>query len=428
VFSFGLNSDGQLGTGDAFQSGVNTATPQRICLAAADDAAAGDSDGDDVTPTLVRAGHRHSILVCRRRSGATVVFSYGRDADGLLGRRCCAVVPHWLPGVVSFNDSDGDNDSGDGIVDVQCGACHCLALTRSGDVYAWGLGQWGALAAGDAATAAVPARVHALSGVGGGVVAVAAGWSHSVFLCADGSVYTSGRNSSLQCGVGVGVAGDELVDNAATSPSALSSVPSALSSAASTTTTTADFTADVPLIAAYVRLTRPRDATANAPTAAPAATATAAPAFYSPQLVDMPYDDDDDDDGGDGGGGSGGGGGGGSGGDRAMGVAAGARHTLVSTQRGHVYGFGMAPAFRFDDSAATCSGDATADADGGTGGNAASVRSVAQAFDAFSLPRRVHVDQALNTTGGAPHTSASVQLECGMWHSIAALRCRKKKT
>ena len=121
VFTFGLNNYGQLGVGDLQAPCGNTVTPRRVRIAAAianSNASGGmsnataheNAESDGVTAALVRAGHHHSVVVCRRRSDdAIVVLSFGRDADGLLGRDCDAARPHWLPGIVRFPGAGGDD-------------------------------------------------------------------------------------------------------------------------------------------------------------------------------------------------------------------------------------------------------------------------------------------------------------------------------
>ncbi len=94
--------------------------------------------------------------------------------------------------------------SGKTVVASATGGKHSLALTSDGRVYAWGDNGWGQL--GDGATTAnrtLPVPVFT-SGVLSGktVIAIAAGYTHSVALTSDGKVYTWGYNGYGELGTG----------------------------------------------------------------------------------------------------------------------------------------------------------------------------------------------------------------------------------
>jgi alpha-tubulin suppressor-like RCC1 family protein len=83
------------------------------------------------------------------------------------------------------------------VVAVAAGYDHTLALTSGGSVWAWGLRSWGAL--GDGTTtlhATTPQQVSGLSNV----VAIAAGSQTSLALKSDGTVYGWGDNGAGQLG------------------------------------------------------------------------------------------------------------------------------------------------------------------------------------------------------------------------------------
>ncbi|OAI43376.1 hypothetical protein AYO41_02030 [Verrucomicrobia bacterium SCGC AG-212-E04] len=87
----------------------------------------------------------------------------------------------------------------DHVVSIGPGWGHCLAVREGGDVWAWGSNGSGALGIsgrGDEPQA-VPTPIPELSS---GVIAVAAGYFHSVALKADGTVWTWGRNDVGQLG------------------------------------------------------------------------------------------------------------------------------------------------------------------------------------------------------------------------------------
>jgi alpha-tubulin suppressor-like RCC1 family protein len=87
------------------------------------------------------------------------------------------------------------------ILAVATGRAHCLALCADGTLAAWGDNSSGQLGDGTTTSSLAPVAVH-LSGVLAGrtVVAVSAGSSHSLALCADGTVAAWGSNGSGQLG------------------------------------------------------------------------------------------------------------------------------------------------------------------------------------------------------------------------------------
>jgi alpha-tubulin suppressor-like RCC1 family protein len=79
-------------------------------------------------------------------------------------------------------------------------ACHVLALTASGDVYAWGRNESGQLGLGDTRRRNCPTLVTAVAGRR--IVGAAAGRNHTLLLTADGAVLACGANKCGQLGVG----------------------------------------------------------------------------------------------------------------------------------------------------------------------------------------------------------------------------------
>ncbi len=84
-----------------------------------------------------------------------------------------------------------------GVVAVAAGASHSLALRSDGSVWAWGSNAFGQIGVDSVTASATPVRVVGLSGV----VAIAAGGAHSLALKADGSVWAWGSNAGGQLGV-----------------------------------------------------------------------------------------------------------------------------------------------------------------------------------------------------------------------------------
>ena len=131
------------------------------------------------------AGWTHSVAV---RDGQ--VWTWGDNAYGQLGQPDAgrALSPRPVSGL-------------EGVTAVSA-AWHTLAVTSDGQVYAWGrndTGQLGNGRFGIGEKSYEPARVEGLEDI----VAVAAGWDHSLALARDGKVYAWGCRSHGQLGDGV---------------------------------------------------------------------------------------------------------------------------------------------------------------------------------------------------------------------------------
>ncbi|EPS70900.1 hypothetical protein M569_03859, partial [Genlisea aurea] len=84
--------------------------------------------------------------------------------------------------------------------EIACGGAHTLFLTVNGDVYATGLNDFGQLGISDSQSySAEPKRV---SGIPKEIIKIAAGYHHSAAVTVDGEVYTWGKNSNGQLGLG----------------------------------------------------------------------------------------------------------------------------------------------------------------------------------------------------------------------------------
>jgi len=85
------------------------------------------------------------------------------------------------------------------IVYIQCGADHSMALTESGQVYAWGYGEWGRIGNGRRGDKyqLIPFKV---SGFDGEVDIISCGYAHSMALTKSGKAYCWGYNRFGQLG------------------------------------------------------------------------------------------------------------------------------------------------------------------------------------------------------------------------------------
>lgn len=122
-------------------------------------------------------GHALFLLSCGR------VLSWGNGGNGRLG----------------LNDLNDRAEASlvtalehEVVTQVQCGASHSLAVTRTGKLYSWGKNSQGQCGIGSLEDAVVPTLVASLHSARVAVHQVAAGWEHTVILTAGGLLYACG--------------------------------------------------------------------------------------------------------------------------------------------------------------------------------------------------------------------------------------------
>lgn len=178
VFTWGDNSAGQLGYEEPYRSTYARRTVGVSNI------------------YTVSAGGNFSLAV---RTDNTV-WAWGDNHYGELGQGTHDASPgsiqHTTP--VQVRNAGGSHPPLSGIVQVSSGSVHCLALTSSGGVYAWGANNSGQLGNGSITQSdyAAPAGIF-------GVRQVAAGKYHSLALKTDGTVWGWGNNDAGQLGGGV---------------------------------------------------------------------------------------------------------------------------------------------------------------------------------------------------------------------------------
>nr|XP_036877066.1 E3 ISG15--protein ligase HERC5 [Manis javanica] len=87
------------------------------------------------------------------------------------------------------------------IIRITCGDYHSLALSKGGELFAWGQNSYGQLGVGRIfASTPTPEIVEHLSGVP--LVQISAGEAHSMALSMSGNIYSWGRNDFGQLGLG----------------------------------------------------------------------------------------------------------------------------------------------------------------------------------------------------------------------------------
>jgi alpha-tubulin suppressor-like RCC1 family protein len=154
LFSWGANSDGQLGLGDFVDRGA----PCKAYLP------------PDMVAQQAACGGRHTIVLGTRGE----VVSCGCNTYGQLGHgtNFGREALHRMAEVDALFDES--------VVQLACGGAHTAAVTADGWLYTWGKNQNGQLGHGNVVSLETPTRVAAL---GQRAVWVACGGAHTGALC-----------------------------------------------------------------------------------------------------------------------------------------------------------------------------------------------------------------------------------------------------
>ena len=176
VFSFGWGDGGQLGHGNQ----RDQSTPKMIKALLG------------VCVVAIAAGHKHSLVL----TDEGAVLSFGIGDDGQLGHGDEPLDKRfqYKPRVIEAL-------RGMRVLAVAAGGDHSLVLTDGGTVLSFGLGNHGQLGHGDGPSCKLlhtPRVVEALCDVR--VVAITAGWGHSMALTEKGAVRAFGHAACGQLG------------------------------------------------------------------------------------------------------------------------------------------------------------------------------------------------------------------------------------
>jgi alpha-tubulin suppressor-like RCC1 family protein len=226
VYTWGFNYCGQLGLGD-HGGGTNRNVPTEVpglnevvavaagfahSVALSRDGTAmacGDNDygqlglGDTVqrdTFTVVAglrvvvdidAGYGHTIAATAE--GGLYTWGTGRA----IGHGGNDLTQRLVPTKVTGGGIDDAM-----VVQVAAGDYHSMAKTASGELYAWGVGNRGQLGHGGKESFAVP---RVVDGIGGPVVGMSGGNTHSLVTTAEGRVLVFGYGGDARLGLGAGV-------------------------------------------------------------------------------------------------------------------------------------------------------------------------------------------------------------------------------
>ncbi|XP_067001065.1 X-linked retinitis pigmentosa GTPase regulator isoform X2 [Anabrus simplex] len=172
LFTWGSNSDGQLGVGDV----QDRALPTHVL----------DYEGGNIRQ--LSAGCLHSATLTENGC----VYVWGANSDGQLGLNDGAdnvLIPKELP----FNKP---------IIHISCGYYHTAFVTVDGDLYVCGEGESGKLGLPNSVSNCTsPTRVITESPV----ISVSCGGNHTLAVTEGGKVYAFGNNFSGQLGLGADI-------------------------------------------------------------------------------------------------------------------------------------------------------------------------------------------------------------------------------
>ncbi|MGP8204902.1 MAG: putative Ig domain-containing protein [Acidimicrobiales bacterium] len=187
LYAFGDNLYGQLGT--ATNAGSNTAnpTPALVTLPGATGPVA-----------QVAAGAYHSLALTTTGQ----LYAFGDNDYGELGfaANSGTNTPNPTATLVGLPGATGP------VKEITAGGYHSLALTTTGQLYAFGYNLTGQLGTATNAGTSTPGPTPALvvlPATAGPVAQVTAGWANSMALTTTGQVYAFGSNSFGQLGSSV---------------------------------------------------------------------------------------------------------------------------------------------------------------------------------------------------------------------------------
>jgi len=173
VWSSGQNSYGELGHGDVSQ---RRSYSKMASL-------------DGMSIASIGAGNEHSVFV----DTAGKVFVCGYNENGQCGLGTTAQVRQ-ISTVTALASEEMAH------AHVFNGCEHTLLVTREGKLYSFGYNYRGQLGLGNTSSESTPKLVRSL--ISRKVVLTASSYHHSVILCADGSLFSVGRNDCGQLGHG----------------------------------------------------------------------------------------------------------------------------------------------------------------------------------------------------------------------------------
>lgn len=181
--SWGLNFNGQLGN-SAFPN--NATVPVPVVTSGTPLASK--------SVVAIAAGYGHNLVLCDDGTLA----AWGLNSNGQLGNNTTDINRNYTPVLVTIT---GTPLAGKTVVSIAAGQYHNIALCSDGTVVTWGYNQFGQLGNSTPPYSSVPVAVNTSVVLAGKTVtAVAAGASHCLALCSDGTIAAWGNNAYGQLG------------------------------------------------------------------------------------------------------------------------------------------------------------------------------------------------------------------------------------
>ncbi|XP_028249007.1 RCC1 and BTB domain-containing protein 1-like isoform X2 [Parambassis ranga] len=174
VYVFGLNCSNCLGTGDS----QSTIIPKKL-----------DMLSGRMVASLSYGSGPHILLATQDGE----LFAWGHNGYSQLGNG--TTNQGVAPGLVSTNLLNKK------VTEVACGSHHSMALTDSGEVYAWGYNNCGQVGSGSTANQPTPRRVSSCL-QNKVAVSIVCGQTSSLAVVDNGEVYGWGYNGNGQLGLG----------------------------------------------------------------------------------------------------------------------------------------------------------------------------------------------------------------------------------
>lgn len=194
IWAWGLNDVGQFGDSTQASSSVPVDTNQV---------------GTNQTGYIDIDSERYNAIGIRFNGtvstwGAKGCGQLGNDDENVTGYQCPpASPPTDFESSPVWVEKDYFGDRFDNVTAVSAGGKHMAALKNDGTVWTWGYNQYGQLGdntSGDAdKSAPVQVKVSAFNNLTA-VIAISAGFDHTLALKSDGTVWACGYNSSGQIG------------------------------------------------------------------------------------------------------------------------------------------------------------------------------------------------------------------------------------
>ena len=185
LYAFGYNGSGDLGNPINDDIDVANPTPTLVTL-----------PGQVGGVTQAAAGGFHSLVL----TASGQLYAFGENIFGQLGiaANSGTAVDNPVPALVTLPGQIGR------VTQIATGYNHSLAVTASGQLYAFGNNRFGQLGNatnnGTDTASATPTQVT-LPGQKGAITQIAAGYGHSLVVTADGQLFVFGDNLDGQLGI-----------------------------------------------------------------------------------------------------------------------------------------------------------------------------------------------------------------------------------